>query len=176
MNTPYIRTYTGKKFHPFDPQPEEIEIGDIAAGLSKQCRFAGQCPIFYSIAEHSCYVAENCSDKVKLAALLHDASEAYLVDIPKPIKQELPDYQHIERRVQAAIYRRFNINVTYAMALEIGKIDTQLLCVEFKQFFPSHYEEDVSFLAQLPLPQVTNEGRTPYIAEERFLRLFEAYV
>jgi len=84
----YLSTFTGKKFFPFAPHPHQIDIRDIAHGLSLLCRFSGQCPYFFSVAEHSIYVADN----LKLEGLLHDASEAYLADLPRPVKIGLPEY------------------------------------------------------------------------------------
>ena len=80
-----MSTYTGKKFFPFDPRPEQICIEDIAHGLSMLCRFSGQCPYFYSVAEHSIYVVHCLPDNLQLEGLLHDASEAYLADLPRPV-------------------------------------------------------------------------------------------
>ena len=87
----YLSTYTGKKFYPYDPRPEQICIEDIAHGLSMLCRFAGQCRFFFSVAEHSIAVAHLLPANLKLFGLLHDASEAYLADLPRPVKAGLPD-------------------------------------------------------------------------------------
>src|SRR5580704_9362466 len=82
----YLSTYTGKKFYPYDPRPEQICIEDIAHGLSMLCRFAGQCRFFFSVAEHSIAVAHLLPANLKLFGLLHDVSEAYLADLPRPVK------------------------------------------------------------------------------------------
>ena len=92
----YLSTYTGKKFYPYDPRPEQICIEDIAHGLSMLCRFAGQCRFFFSVAEHSIAVAHLLPANLKLFGLLHDASEAYLADLPRPVKAGLPEYRAIE--------------------------------------------------------------------------------
>ena len=78
----YLSTFSGKKFYPFNPSPEQIEIVDIAHGLSMVCRFSGQCPYFYSVAEHCIHVTNVLPPSLKLEGLLHDASEAYLADLP----------------------------------------------------------------------------------------------
>ena len=103
----WIETFSGKKFHFLDPQPEEILIEDIAHALSLTCRFAGNCRVFYSVAEHSIRVAEIVPNKYKLHALLHDASEAYLPDLPRPIKAEIPMFKILEDKVLSAIYGNF---------------------------------------------------------------------
>lgn len=103
----WITTYTGKKFHFLNPQPEEIDIIDIAHALSLTCRFGGQCKQFYSVAEHSIRVAEIVPEAYKLVALLHDASEAYLPDLPRPEKAQLPEFKRIELTILEAIWDKF---------------------------------------------------------------------
>jgi hypothetical protein len=82
----WMETYTGGKFHFRDPKPEEIKIVDIAHHLSLLCRFTGACREFYSVAQHCCEVSKLVPDNLKLSALLHDASEAYINDISRPVK------------------------------------------------------------------------------------------
>ena len=106
----WIQTVTGKQFWPFDPRPEDIDIEDIAHALSMQCRFAGHCIRFYSVAEHSVLLSETLSRKRDaLWALLHDASEAYLVDIPRPIKPYLFGYYEAEEALMKAIAIKFDL-------------------------------------------------------------------
>src|SRR4051812_44303587 len=102
-----IQTYSGKQFFPMRPIGGDIDIEDIAHALSNQCRFSGHCQRFYSVAEHSLRVAELVTPQHKLWALLHDASEAYLVDLPTPIKRTLEEYRNAENRVMKAICRAF---------------------------------------------------------------------
>jgi uncharacterized protein len=108
---PWIRTYTGGQFFPFDPRLEEINIHDIAHALSLQCRYTGHCSRHYSVAEHSLHVADAAPPDLRLEALLHDASEAYLVDVPRPIKRsaEFSTYRRIEKSVQGVIYKKYGI-------------------------------------------------------------------
>jgi len=105
----WIQTYTGRQFWPLDPRADEIHIEDIAHSLSLQCRYAGHCKRFYSVAEHSVLLARYVSQPVKLWALLHDASEAYLVDVPRPIKPYLENYEDVERRLMYRIRDRFGL-------------------------------------------------------------------
>ena len=114
---PYIQTVSGRRFNPLEPDPAEIDIGDIARALSNQCRFGGNCNPFYSVANHSCLVADLVEERggdveAQLWALLHDASEAYLVDLPHPLKHrsELGRlYAEVEDVLQAAICERFGL-------------------------------------------------------------------
>src|SRR5687768_10005799 len=100
----WLGTNAGNVIDLIDPKPDQITIEDIAAGLSKVCRFNGQIKDWYCVAEHSAHVAELVPNQLKLIALLHDASEAYLCDVPTPLKRALGDvYSDIEARVTAAI-------------------------------------------------------------------------
>lgn len=107
-------TPTVQKFYFLNPRQEDIKAYDIAHALSLQCRFGGHCADFYSVAEHSVIVAEEVekfdSRPVTLmGALLHDAEEAYLPDIPRPIKRLMPEVQKIYKRLNKAIVRRFRL-------------------------------------------------------------------
>ena len=100
----------------FEPTLEMINIEDIAHGLSNQCRFAGQLPKFYSVGQHSVMCSmydEFPTIKVKLQALLHDAPEAYLMDIPTPIKRHLNNYKELENNVMKVIAEKFNIDYPF---------------------------------------------------------------
>jgi uncharacterized protein len=105
----WIETYVGKRFHFLAPQQDEIDIEDIAHALANECRFGGHTARFYSVAEHSILVATLCPDELALAALLHDASEAYIRDIPSPIKHHLSNYKQIENIVQSAIETKYGV-------------------------------------------------------------------
>lgn len=102
-----IRTITGKDFNVFEPNPDLIDIEDIAHALSNQCRWGGHLPKFYSVAQHSLNCAHRATEPFKLQALLHDASEAYLLDIPTPIKRKLANYAEIEDGLMRAISQKF---------------------------------------------------------------------
>lgn len=99
------QTFMGVAFYPADPRRHEVLILDVAHALAHQCRFGGHCQEFYSVAQHSLHVElllrkrGNYCREVLLGALLHDATEAYLVDLPRPVKLMLPDYQEMERRL-----------------------------------------------------------------------------
>lgn len=104
----WMQTFTGRKFWPLDPRPEDVCIEDIAHALAYQCRFGGHCREFYSVAEHSIRVAlivanNGFPGNVILGALLHDAAEAYVVDVPRPLKRFLPGYKEVEMGVLRVI-------------------------------------------------------------------------
>lgn len=168
----YLSTFTGKKFFPFDPQPDQICIEDIAHGLSLLCRFSGQCPRFFSVAEHSIYVADSLPDNLKLEGLLHDASEAYLADIPRPLKVGLPEYKAIESIVEKVIAQTFGL--VFPTPAQIMDEDRDLLRNEVftffgaKRYFEDFGEEYISKGKHL-------FGLAPAIAESKFLDLYSRF-
>jgi hypothetical protein len=105
----YIKTYTGKLFNPFEPDPNNIEPLDIAYALSGIVRFTGHAHPHMTVAHHSVMVSDMCPIEDRLWGLLHDSTEAYLSDIAKPIKQadELDFYRDLEEHVMQAICKRF---------------------------------------------------------------------
>lgn len=98
-----------------NPEPDMIDIHSIASALSKICRFGGHCPLFYSVAEHCIHAAgfafkDGKQIEVVRAVLLHDATEAYLGDMVKPLKQLLPQYSVLEAKMEHAVSERFGID------------------------------------------------------------------
>lgn len=129
----WIETFTGRKFYPFDPRPEDVCIEDIAHALSMLCRFGGHCKRFYSVSQHSVILAKNVSAENQLWALLHDASEAYIVDVPRPIKKDpsFAVYQQVESAIMQAICSKFGLPVD--MPEEVGIADKRMLTTEHHQ-------------------------------------------
>lgn len=113
----WLQTFTMRQVYPLDLRPEDVAVEDIAHALSLQCRFAGHTRGLYSVGQHSLLVADYLRDRgepapVVLWGLLHDASEAYLSDIPRPLKR-LPAfafYREAERRAMGAICERFGLD------------------------------------------------------------------
>lgn len=105
----WIQTYSGKALYPWRPTPDSILIEDIAHALAGHGRWGNHSKEFMSVGNHSMLVAMLCKPENRLWALLHDASEAYLGDIPTPIKRCLPDYTEVEKILQTAIYRKFGL-------------------------------------------------------------------
>jgi hypothetical protein len=105
----WIQTASGRQFWPLDPRPEDVDPADIAHALSMLCRFGGHVLRFYSVAEHSVLLSRYVAPEYKLWALVHDASEAYLADVARPIKPHLPGYKLAEYRLMRAICDRFGL-------------------------------------------------------------------
>lgn len=136
----YITTYSKIHFTPLEPKAEQILIEDIAHAQSLMTRANGHFPEFYSVAQHSIAcgkeaLAREYSDRLVLACLLHDASEAYLSDITRPVKGELPGYRKIEKKLQTVIYQKFLGNLPTAVEQEqIKSVDDTCLYYEFVHY------------------------------------------
>lgn len=134
-----IRLRSGSYFDLLNPQPEQFTLQDIAGALSKICRFGGQCPRFYSVAEHCvhCYrqaVKDDRSPNELAAILFHDSPEAFCGDVVKPLKLLLPEYSVIEKRVEDAIGAALGINFG-VHAPAIREIDHAMLIAERRALF-----------------------------------------
>lgn len=128
MVVDWIETYTGKKFYPQKPDPNDIDIADVAHSLSNKCRFSGATYRFYSVAQHSVHVCEFAPDEYKLEALLHDACEAYFPDIPNPMKPFLRDLVAFEAQIQVAVATRFNLEFPFPAIVK--EIDREIIADE----------------------------------------------
>lgn len=135
----YITTKTGVKFRFLDPTPEMINIEDIASGLANKGHFGGQTVNYFSIAQHCLMVEKLVADiyptnyELRLVALLHDASEAYIGDILKPIKIQVPLFKEIEDKITLAIFERFGLNIK--LLPDIKPQDIAIQQLEFDTFF-----------------------------------------
>jgi hypothetical protein len=136
---PYLQTVSGRWVNPFEPDVEQIDIGDIARALSNQCRFGGHCRTFYSVAQHSVLVSELVEQRGGdiedvFAGLMHDAGEAYLGDMPHPIKHRSPlgaAFREAEKHLEAAIRERFSIRSEVA---GLKPADRAILATERRAF------------------------------------------
>jgi hypothetical protein len=170
----FIETYTGITFDPISPSWPSICIEDIAHALSNQGRFTGHSRHFYSVAEHSVRVSEAVPECDALWGLLHDASEAYLVDIPRPLKysKDFASYLDIEVRLMAAVCRRFSLPETQPESVHVA--DDVLLATEVRDLMHAKraYWKKIK---GTPLP-----GRirpwSPAVAEDELLRRYRELV
>lgn len=167
---PTILLASGEYFDFDDPAGSLFNIGDIARGLSHICRFAGQSPRFYSVAEHSVHVSRIVPEEHALAGLMHDAAEAFVGDMAKPLKVMCPDYQAIEKRVEAAVLDRFGI----AMPLDrsIKEADIRMLATEQAQLMKN--SDDWNYTHGRPVVDgLTIECLPPDDAFNLFIARFE---
>lgn len=176
-NMSYITTYTGKHFDPAKPEPEKIDIQDIAHALSLTCRGNGHVRTFFSVGQHciNCATeaeARKLPKRVILACLLHDAGEAYMSDVPRPLKPTMPEYQRIEEQLLKVIYTKFlGTPLNEVEEKLVKEIDDDMLYYDLKELLNEPSERNapklqISLSYQvMPFEQV----------ESTYLQLFEKW-
>lgn len=170
MDSPYVSTFLGNRFFLTRPHIDDVAIEDIAHGLAYQCRFNGQTSAFYSVAQHSLMVMALVPPALHFQALLHDAAEAYLGDMVKPLKLLFPEFSVIEARVMEIIGQRFAIDLT-RLDLAIKRADLIALATEKRDLMP-YSAEAWSYLEGIePLPGII-APMDPQAAKEAFLEAF----
>lgn len=165
-NGDWMLTATGGIFYPLDPLASEVRIEDIAQALSQICRFGGHTPEFYSVAQHSVLVSHACDPADALWGLLHDASEAYLADIIRPVKRHIVGYREAEARVMVAVCERFGLALEEPASVTIA--DGRVLGAEKRDILPHPPRV-------WDAPDPINDRITPWPREEakhRFLARF----
>lgn len=148
----FIQTWTGRKFD--YNNPVQFNIADIATALSRMPRFVGHTREFYSVAQHSVLVSQLVPENLAKDALLHDASEAYLCDLPTPAKRMLPDYQKLESLIQENLNQHYDISVA---SPEIKRADGIALATEKRDLMDEFdlwetAEEPDDLIKVVPLP------------------------
>jgi hypothetical protein len=173
-----LLTISGRRINPLEPRVEDIDAVDIAASLSKQCRYLGHVPYFYSVAEHSVLVSRHVDPAVAREALMHDATEAYLGDIIRPLKR-LPAfaaYREIEDRLALVIAEKFKLRTDDAALAEVKRVDDAILADEIRalrHFDPGRAAPDAKLGAEI-LCYTPARGEVLFLA--RFGELFPEFV
>ena len=173
----YITTYTGKHFDPAQPDREKIDIRDIAHALSLICRGNGHVKTFFSVGQHCIHCAleaeaRGYSPRLILACLLHDASECFLSDVPRPIKATMPQYKAVEERLLRQVYVKYlGSALTDEEEKQVKQIDSDMLYYDLLNLLDERLEQDAPKMATdfsyavQPFEQV----------ERRYLELFGRY-
>ncbi|SNY94089.1 hypothetical protein SAMN04515647_4412 [Cohaesibacter sp. ES.047] len=167
----WMQTASGRVFWPIDPRPEDVCIEDIAHALSNMCRFCGHCLTFYSVAQHSVLVSRQLPDHLKLWGLLHDASEAYVVDVPRPLKPFLGGYKAAENQVMTSITQAFGLD-TEEMPAEVKRVDNAILADEMAQLMAS---PPMPWTLPEPPLGIMIEPWPPARAGLEFMKAFQSY-
>lgn len=171
----FISTYSNIQFWPLEPKNEEVKIVDIAHALSMLCRGNGHLKHFYSVGQHSIYCALEAknralSTRIQMACLLHDASEAYLSDVTRPVKSLLPEYLKIEEKLQTFIYEKFKLDsLTEEELNQMKKIDDDILLYELKVLMGIDRTEGKKNLST----EYDSSFKMMNEIEEEFLNLFK---
>lgn len=162
---PFIFTYTGRRWYLTDPLVEDVDLADIAHALSLIPRWGGHTQRHYSVAQHSVYVAAGCCPEHNLHGLLHDAAEAYMMDIPRPLKGLLPDYKPMEKVARSVIEEAFGL----------PPLDCE--CVDIMDQFMLEMEGEILMGAPKKGPRDHSALPiwTPEYAEEMFIHAYEVY-
>ena len=165
----WIQTFTGRQFFPLAPDPAALDIRDIAHALAHLCRFNGHCRSFYSVADHCLRVSRIVPPEHALWGLLHDAAEAYLADVPRPVKYQIPAYRDHEAALERVIAARFEL--PWPMPPAVKHADNVLLATEKRDLMAP--EPAPWHLTAEPLPDPI-VPLAPAAAREAFLARFAA--
>lgn len=153
----WMRTYTGRRFWPADPDPADVSVEDVAHHLSMICRYNGAVPAHYSVAQHSIYVALVVPREFALQGLLHDAAEAYSADLIRPVKAHFKEiWKTFEDRIQAAVCEAFGVPPD--LPAEVEKADSRMAATEQRDLlgYGSRTAQPYPF-AVSPLPAAAAE-------------------
>lgn len=163
----WIATYTGRMFYPLHPRAEDVDIQDIAHALSNVCRFSGHVHQFYSVAQHSVLASLYAPPPHQLAALLHDASEAYICDLSRPVKHDpsMAAYRAVEARLMRVIETVFGVECDVPA---VHEVDNRLLMTERRDLMRSSPSWGDRWGTAVPYER-TIDPWTPAIAEGWFL-------
>ncbi|SFP49822.1 hypothetical protein SAMN03159489_01053 [Pseudomonas sp. NFPP07] len=144
----WLLTASGRQFDLLNPTAAMVTPYDIAHALAHLCRFNGHTRQHYSVAQHSLLVADLCPEKHQLAALLHDATEAYIGNMVRPLKQVMPQYRQVEETIWQAICDRFNLEPGLPDC--VLRADMVLLATERRDLMPAHPEDEWKCLEGIP--------------------------
>lgn len=164
-----MQTFSGRPFYPLNATEDDIEIVDIAHALGMVCRYAGHVRRFYSVAEHCVLLSHTVDPENALWALLHDAAEAYVGDMVRPLKHQMPEYQAVEDRLIQAVATKFGL--PGELPAQVKEHDTRIVLDEKEQLMAPSREPWGLLDGFQPLG-VTVHGWYPEVAEEMYLLRF----
>jgi len=165
--TPVIQLYSGEYFDYTRPDDGPYHITDIARSLSNLCRYTGHVSHFYSVAQHCVLASQMAPPFLQMAALLHDAAEAYLGDVNSPLKTMLPDYARLEEQVERALFERFH--VPWEQMAQIKSIDWKMLATERFALMPL---DDTNYWPDHHPYLINIRPWDPLEAEQQYLNRF----
>lgn len=171
-----ITTASGKFFDILKPEEYEFDIEEIATSLSNICRYTGHVNRFYSVAEHSVLVSRLVPDRLRLAALLHDASEAYVGDVSSPLKKLLPEYKQIEVNVQKALAKSFGLEEDAFEHKDIHEADKRMYWQERQSVADNGIRDKLWHQDLRATRKVEAMGMNPNMARRMFIKRYRELV
>jgi len=167
----FLQTFTTRKVYPLDLRLEDIDIRDIAHSLSLLCRYNGHAKHMYSVAEHSVLLAVAAPEGYRREALLHDAAEYLLGDVPRPLKvlPEFAFFREAEAKVEALIFAKFGVASTDISRAAVAALDHRILANEARALLGPPVDNWTAGIEPL---EVCIDGWPPRYAEEIFLDMF----
>lgn len=165
----WICTFTGRRFWPLNPRAEDLDIRDIAHALSNLCRFTGQSRHFYSVAQHCVLASEWCPPSIAKWCLIHDAAEAYINDIARPVKRFFPLLKKAEQQILWML--SVSHDLPWPMPAEVHDVDMRMLATERRDVMGTATGHWVSLERVKPFPDPI-EAVEPLTAEAMFLARF----
>jgi 5'-deoxynucleotidase YfbR-like HD superfamily hydrolase len=170
----YIATVSGKQFFLLEPRLEDIDINDIAHALALQCRWTGHCKFHYSVAQHSYYCSFLGPESEAFDRLMHDAPEAYIGDLNRPLKHYTEAgkfYRQQEAIIQKAIAQRFGFSEIEPPSVKMA--DNSMLYAEKKQIMGYTFDEAEDWERYDENNGIVIAEWTPQQAKQMFLNRFE---
>lgn len=139
LHGPVIQLADGSYFDLDMPVATPLRIEVIAHSLANQCRYTGHCNRFYSVAQHSVLVSQIVPPELALTGLLHDAAEAVLGDVARPLKQMLPEFKELEDRIEGIIFHQWGI--PQPLPQEVKDADMVMLATERRDLMEEQQTE-----------------------------------
>ena len=177
MSNPNILLQSGHYFDLVDLANNKVLIEDIAHGLSYICRFTGHTNTFYSVAQHSVQASYIVPVEDAMAALLHDAAEAFIGDVSRPLKQLLPDYKALEARIEADVFQKLGLPLP--LPDSVKRADMVMLATEQRDLMPAHDDSWACLAGIKPLeialtPWGSEYSKSAFLLRYNALRLIDA--
>ena len=169
----YIQTFSGLSFDPMNLSVDSIDVIDIAHSLSLQCRWKGHCTRYFSVAEHSVLMSEVVSKEAALYALLHDLSESFIGDCPRPFKPLFPNFKELEQQIR----RTFDLK--YGLEIPNKEIIEEIKCADLRMLATERYQNlrytgiEWEILKDIKPYLICLGYWSPDLAEYRFLARFK---
>lgn len=183
----WMLTFTGHRFYPMSPRSQDVDLLDIAHSLAMQCRYNGHVDRFYSVAEHCCLMADQFTDPdLARWALLHDATEAYVGDMIRPLKLNMSAYRAVEDEVMRTIAMRFGLHHEIdwrstpvsrpdlsQMPKVVKEVDTRILLTERNALMSNYKESGHWAMEGLGPLDTTIYAWSPEDAQSQYLKRAE---